>query len=221
MTAHDQDAGLDAHSRAALLRWIDTLDADAPSGFADGVLARMEQQARGARLALAADEPLLPAFVEVPTAAPSRRRSLRRWLTIGASVLAAAALVLLIARNLRAEAEHGERTDRLAALELPPSASLLELRAAALATLQAECTPCHSGTSSDAVTGALEVFDVEDPRWYLSMSERQLGVAIRRIDGAVETAEREGFRAYVDAEIAHRRSSASAPVTGGRARTGT
>lgn len=220
MTAHDHDAGLDAHSRAALLRWIDTLDAEAPSGFADGVLAQLQGQARAPRLALAADEPLLPAFVAVPTTAPSRRRSLRRWLTIGASVLAAAALVLLIARNLRAQAEEGERAERLVALELPPSASLLEMRAAALATLQAECTPCHSGASTEAVPGALEVFDVEDPRWYLSMSERQLGVAMRRIDGAVETAEREGFRAYVDGEIAHRRASASA-LTGGRARTGT
>ena len=62
--------------------------------------------------------------------------------------------------------------------------------------------------------GALEVFDVDDPRWYLSMSERQLGVAVRRLDGA----EREGFQAYVDGEIAHRRGSV---VTDGRARTGT
>jgi hypothetical protein len=206
MTAHDHDVGLDAHSRAALLHWIDSLDAEAPSGFADGVLARMRDAPAAA---LADDAP-----------AATRRRSRKRWLATGAAVLAAAALVLFIGRSLRASAEAGERAERLA-LEVPASASLLELRSAALATLQAQCTPCHSSTSGEAVRGALEVFDVEDPRWYLSMSERQLGVAMRRLDGAVETAEREGFRAYVDGEIAHRRASAPTPVTGGRARTGT
>jgi len=216
MNAHDHDTGLDPHCRAALLRWVDSLGPQAPRGFADDVLAKL----RSPSAVLATDEPLLPAFVAIPTATAPRRRSLRRWLTIGASALAAAALVLLIARNLRAHEEAGERAQRLVALELPPSTSLLELRTAALATLQAQCTPCHSSTSGDAVPGALEVFDVEDPRWYLSMSERQLGVALRRLDGAVETAEREGFRAYVDGEIAHRASAPTA-VTDGRARTGT
>ena len=214
MNVHDHDAGLDAHSRAALLRWVDSLGPQAPRGFADDVLAKL----RSPSAVLAEDEPLLPAFVAIPTA--PRRRSLRRWLTIAGSALAAAALVLLIARNLRAHEEAGERAQRLVALDLPPSASLLELRTAALATLQAQCTPCHSSTSGESVPGALEVFDVEDPRWYLSMSERQLGVALRRLDGAVETAEREGFRAYVDGEIAHRASAPTA-VTDGRARTGT
>ena len=78
MNAHDHDVGLDAHSRAALLHWIDSLDAEAPSGFADGVLARMS--AREPVVALADDEPLLPAFVAVPTTLPTatRRRSRKR-----------------------------------------------------------------------------------------------------------------------------------------------
>jgi hypothetical protein len=203
MTTHEDDAGLDAHARAALLRWLEDHDTGAPSGFADRVLARGHEP-------LADDEPLLPPFVVLPTATP-RRRPLRRWLAIGASVLAAATLVLLIARNLRAGVEADERAQRIAAVEVPATAELLALRSAALATLRAECTPCHTRSSADAIPGALEVFDVEDPRWYLSMSERQLGVAVRRIDGTeVQTAEREGFHAYVDGEIAHRRASGHA-----------
>ena len=216
MTAHDLDEGLDARGRVALLRWIDTHGAEAPRGFADRVLAGVGEAPLGD------DEPLLPAFVAMPDVVPlqsPRRRPLRRWLTIGAAVLAAAVLVLFVGRTLRAGVEGTERAQRVAALDLPPSASLLDLRSAALATISAQCTPCHSSTSGDAVPGALEVFDVEDPRWYLSMSERQLGVAMRRLDGSVGSDEADRFRAYVDAEIAHRR--ASAPLTDDRARTGT
>jgi hypothetical protein len=215
MTAHEQDAGLDAHARAALLRWLEDHDTGAPSDFADRVLARGREsgpEGRGDE-PLADHEPLLPPFVALPTATPRRQRSVRRWLAVGASVLAAAALVLLIGRTLRAGVEADERAERVAAVELGASADLLALRTAALATLQEQCTPCHSRSSAEAVPGALEVFDVDDPRWYLSMSERQLGVAMRRIDGtAAETAEREGFHAYVDGEIAHRRGSARDPI---------
>lgn len=208
MTTHEDDAGLDAHARAALLRWLEDHDTGAPSGFADRVLARGPE--RRAYEPLPADEPLLPAFLALPLTTP-RKRPMRRWLAIGASVLAAAALVMFIALTLRAGVEADERALRAAAVEIPASADLLALRTAALATLQEQCMPCHSRSSADAVPGALEVFDVEDPRWYLSMSERQLGVAVRRIDGTdVQTAEREGFHAYVDAEIAHRRASGHA-----------
>ncbi len=208
MTAHDLDNGLDARARAALLRWMATHDGDAPSGFADRVLAGVSAAP------LPDDEPLLPRFVPVPEVVPlssARRRPLRRWMTIGAAVLAAAVLVLFVGRTLRAGVEGTERAQRLAALDASPSTGLLELRSAALETLTTECAPCHSSTNEKSVSGALEVFDVQDPRWYLSMSERQLGVAARRLDGTVGGDEADRFRAYVDAEIAHRR--ASAPLT--------
>lgn len=208
MSAHELDDGLDARARAALLRWNDTYGTDAPHGFADRVLARVGVSSQDD------DEPLLPPYVPVPDVVPiaaARRRPLRRWLTIGAAVLAAAVLVLFVGRTLRAEVEGNERAQRLAVLETPADASLLELRSAALETLAAECTPCHSSTNEESVSGALEVFDVQDPRWYLSMSDRQLGVAVRRLDGTVGGDEADRFRAYVDAEIAHRR--ASAPLT--------
>src|SRR5262245_32469941 len=124
MTAHDLDNGLDARARAALLRWMATHEADAPSGFADRVLA-------GAAAPLPDDEPLLPRFVPVPNVVPlSRRRPLRRWLTIGAAVLAAAVLVLFVGRTLRAGVEGTERAERLAALDASPDAGLFELRGA-------------------------------------------------------------------------------------------
>jgi hypothetical protein len=208
MNAHEEDAGLDAHGRAALLRWVDALEREepAPTDFAERVLAGFSSEQ------LPDGEPLLPPFVALPTIVPmARRRRLRRWLAAGAGLLAAAVLVLFIGRSLRADVEARERSARIAALEIPPAASLLELRSVALATLQAECTPCHSSSSASAVSGALEVFDVDDPRWYLSMSERQLGVAAGRIEDSDDPTVREGFRAYVDAELAHRR--ASAPLT--------
>ncbi|HET6584243.1 MAG TPA: hypothetical protein VFG69_12360 [Nannocystaceae bacterium] len=205
MTTHDEDAGLEAPARAALLRWLADHDTGAPAGFADRVLA-CRREPGAAHDALADDEPLLPPFVALPIALP-RKRPVRRWLAVGTSVLAAAALVMFIARTLRAGVEADERAVRVAAAEIPASAELLAMRTAALATLQQQCMPCHSRSSADAVPGALEVFDVEDPRWYLSMSDRQLGVAARRIDGTgIAAAEREGFHAYVDGEIAHRAS---------------
>lgn len=207
-SGRDHDA-LDADARAALLGWLAT---DVPDGFADRVLARGVPAPDD-------DAPLLPplaAVPEPPIELRPRRRRIRRWLGAGAAMLAAAALVLLIGRTLRARAEAEDRAVRVAMAEVAPSAELSAMRSAALATLAEQCTPCHTRSSSDAVPGALEVFDVEDPRWHVSMSDRQLEVAVRRLDGSsADAAERARFRTYVDAEISHRRA------TGGRAAPGT
>ena len=209
MTTHDHDDGLDAEAHAALLGWLAT---DVPAGFADRVLARGVPPVDD-------DAPLLPPLEAVP-APPidllARRRRLQRWLAAGIAMLAAAAFVLLLGTTLRARAEADDRALRVAADEFAPSAELAALRGAALATLAEQCTPCHAHSHDDAVSGALAVFDVEDPRWHVSMSDRQLEVAARRIEtSSADAAERAGFRSYVDAEIAHRRA------TGGRAAPGT
>ncbi|MCA9708348.1 MAG: hypothetical protein KDK70_21035 [Myxococcales bacterium] len=205
---------LSGEERAALLAWAEE---DPPEGFADAVLAAW----------VAARE---PEPESEPAAAPEPRRarrasSLRSVIGIGTAISAAAVVMLLV----RVPPSSGEGLDgaagslpsaqgcqaHAAAFAEPALAPSIPsvgpdahsvLGAEAVAVLVHHCTPCHDGTDPDAKPGALGVFDVQQPRWWSTMSDAQLAEARLRIEelGDAADEERRRMTAFVDAELAQR-----------------
>lgn len=181
MTVHDHEA----HADAALRDWFAELEADVPPDFADRVVARIDREDAVAMHPMTARRP--------------HRRSPGRWGVLAAATMAAAALAVLVGGGLRRSTD--DTTGASPATAIADEAALASLRDEALATLQTRCTPCHEGTHPEAVAAAIEVFDVDDPRWYAGMTERELDLAVRTIGDDA----RDRFGAFVATELAMRR----------------
>jgi hypothetical protein len=128
-----------------------------------------------------------------------RRRSVR--VVVAALVsLAAAVLVAWVSRS--AMVERSEARERV----VEPPVALAGMRVEAHTLLAAHCAPCHDSIALDAESDALEVFDVQDSRWWLTMSDRQLRVIVDRMasrDG-MSTDDIAGITNYVAAELEFR-----------------
>ena len=197
---------LSGEHRAALAAWAEH---SAPDDFADRVVANLGV----AELDGDADDDL-PGAPSSSTASVvielQRARRLRRSVVAIACALAAAVLIGYWVRGLVIEnREYEERLARLVAAQPDPSPELASLRVAAHTTFARHCTPCHDSADGSAKGDALEVFDVQDRRWWLSMSDRQLEVALTRMatEDGVGPQERRGIAAYVEAELAYRGGS--------------
>jgi mono/diheme cytochrome c family protein len=179
------DAPLRDDERAELLAFV---DGPVPSGFADRVVSAWTEEHAGA----------------VTRALPFHRRRSVRVAVAALVSIAAALLVAWWSRTAMIErSEARERTARLAATQLDPSPALARSRADAHALLAANCAPCHDSTASEADVSALEVFDVRDARWWLTLSDRQLRVVLDRMssDDGVTPDELAGIAGWVAAEI--------------------
>jgi mono/diheme cytochrome c family protein len=163
------DAPLRDDERAQLLAFV---DAPVPSGFADRVVTAWTEERTDP-----APEP--------SRVVPLLRRRHRRRLRVTVAAIVSIAATLLVAWWSRAamveRSEARERTARLAARQLDPPPALARMRVDAHALLAANCAPCHDSTASGADGDALEVFDLQHPAWWLSMSDRQLRVVIDRM----------------------------------------
>lgn len=89
-----------------------------------------------------------------------------------------------------------------------PSAKLPEqafavLGADATLVLAQHCSPCHDSLDSEANPGALDVFDLEEPQWWLTMSDAQLEEARTRVQelGDASDDERRTLDAFVEARL--------------------
>lgn len=79
------------------------------------------------------------------------------------------------------------------------------LEADAMAVLTAHCSPCHDGAAEGAQSGALDVFDVRQPKWR-TMSGEQLRQTNLRFGelGTVTDDERRRMTTFVEAELSRR-----------------
>lgn len=90
-----------------------------------------------------------------------------------------------------------------------PEPVLAVLGAAAGTVLAQHCSPCHDSTDPEAKPAALDVFDLEQPQWWLTMSDARLEEARTRVQelGAASDDERRTMDAFVEARL-HRMSRA-------------
>jgi hypothetical protein len=82
-----------------------------------------------------------------------------------------------------------------------PETMLAVLGAEAGLVLAEHCMPCHDSTDPGANPGALQVYDLDQPQWWLTMSDAQLEEARTRVQ-QLETAsddERRRMSAFVEA----------------------
>ncbi len=188
------EAPLRDHERAQLFAFVDE---PVPAGFADRVVTAWTQER-------AASTPIeSPSPAAEPSVLLLRRRSMR--IAVAAIVsLAAVLLVAWFSRTALIERnEARERMARLAAREAEVPAALARMRLDAHALLAAHCVPCHDSTASTADAAALDVFDVQDPSWWLAMSDRQLRIVVDRVSSSADMGADEiaGIERYVQAEL--------------------
>ncbi|MCX4245380.1 hypothetical protein OEB96_32440 [Paraliomyxa miuraensis] len=204
--------------RAALAAWAD--DDDPSDAFTEKVLCAWFAEQAGSTEEGVVEE---PALTSEPRAAASRRRAVG-W--VGA--LATAAVVMLMVRVLpraseveRETAGHacapamaqerGPADERGRHEPMTPGAVSAEpestvLGAQAGQVLAHHCNPCHDSTLPDAKTGALEVFDLDKPYWWSTMSDAQLedaSLRVRELAGSTDD-ERERVGTFVQAELQRR-----------------
>jgi hypothetical protein len=67
--------------------------------------------------------------------------------------------------------------------------------------LAQHCVPCHSSTDREANAGALRIFDVEQPQWWVLMSDAQLDGARQRLEylDAASEDDRRKLAAFLEA----------------------
>jgi hypothetical protein len=194
---------LHAHERAALIEWADR---EVPTDFADEVLARWEAE----RDAPPLDDEYEGVAVEpiqarvVATQIEDRRNVKLAWWC--GMVAAAAAILLALGLAWPRSHEHGHSAVDPTSLA-EPTPELVALRIEARAQLLANCTPCHLGRNEAAKPAALAIFDLDDARWHDRLSADQLVGASERMGDRAAPEETAGFRRYVAAELAHRRTS--------------
>jgi hypothetical protein len=63
------------------------------------------------------------------------------------------------------------------------------------------CGKCHRGSSADAVSKALAIFDLDEKPWFGRMSEAQLEKAIGRMESKGTADERARFDAFIHTAI--------------------
>jgi hypothetical protein len=200
----DSPGALSSEDRAALAAWAD--EGDIPDGFADRVVvAFLAEQADDEDPAVERE----PAVTVEPRAAVGGGRLLRMVGLVAA--VAAAAAVMLMVRVLprasevevvsaRAPAPTDRPEETRTGLQEPDAAVL---GAQAATVLAQHCTPCHDSTDPDANPNALQVFDLEQPQWWLTMSDAQLEDVRTRAQelGAATDDERARVKAFVQAQL--------------------
>jgi hypothetical protein len=193
---------LHAHERAALIAWADR---EVSPDFADEVLARWEAERDAPPLADEYEDVAVETVEArvVATQLEDRRNVRLAWWC--GMVAAAAAILLALGLAWPSSHEHAGRTAVDPASLAEPTPELVALRVEARAQLLANCTPCHLGREG-AKPAALAIFDLDDPRWHDALSADQLAGATDRMDDRAAPEEAAGFRRYVAAELAHRRS---------------
>ncbi len=212
----DEGRALSIEDHDALAKWAEHEPSD---DFADAVMAAWQQEL---------DD---DAEAEAPAAIPRRATGDRNLIGLVVGVAAAAAVLLLVIQPTP-KAEAGTRIaqpDRCAhALsesapgcdhdvapertvsgvpDAPVDASTFtRLSADALAVVTHHCMPCHDGRDDEAKAGALEVYDVRQPRWWRTMSDEQLEQTELRVRelGVASEDERRSVAAFVDAELTRR-----------------
>jgi hypothetical protein len=82
-----------------------------------------------------------------------------------------------------------------------PETVIAVLGAEAGLVLAEHCMPCHDSTDPEANPGALQVYDLEQPQWWLTMSDAQLEEARTRVQQleAASDDERRRVSAFVEA----------------------
>lgn len=87
-----------------------------------------------------------------------------------------------------------------------PEPNLAVLGAQAATVLAQHCSPCHDSTDFEANPNALQVFDLEQPQWWLTMSDAQLEEARTRVQqlGAATEDERRRVAAFVEVQLRQR-----------------
>ena len=188
------DEMLDAPLRDELFAYVDE---PVPAGFADRVMSAWKEEDR------VTPEPSF-GVASTPSVVPLLRRWLFRVAVAVLVSLAAAVLVAWVSRSAMVErSEARERAARLAAPVIEPPVALARMRADAHTLRAAHCAPCHDSTAMDAENDALEIFDVQDSRWWLTMSDRQLRVVVDRMtsrDGMTPD-DIAGITSYIEAEL--------------------
>jgi len=174
------------NERAALAAWAD--EGEVPDGFADRVVAAYLAERLGDFESESESESESEAG-EAATAEPRVAASDGRLIRVVGLVaaFAAAAAVMLMVRVLprASEVEVVAAADVVAPSRAePPVAetfpapapetviSVLGLEAGMV--LAEHCTPCHDSTAPEANPAALQVYDLEQPQWWLTMSDAQL-----------------------------------------------
>lgn len=204
--ADDHLGALTDDERAALAAWAD--DGDVPDGFEDRVVAAY-LSASSASSASGPDRG--EAALAGPRAA-GREGRVVRLVGLGAAIAAAAAVMLMVRvlpRASEVELEVAEAREPSSAepttVEPAPErpSELAALGADAALVLAQHCVPCHDSTDPEAKPAALQVFDLQQPQWWLLMSDPQLDVARERLE-QLEAAT-DDDRRKLDAFLAARR----------------
>jgi hypothetical protein len=213
--ADDHLGALNDDERAALAAWAD--DGDVSDGFEDRVVAAYLSAtlAEGSSTEDRAERFEGEALATGPRAVVREGRVVR--LVGFCAAIAAAAAVMLMVRVLpRAEgelevAEARGPTELLASEPASERPRQSEVEAAepdvdALGTeaglvLAQHCVPCHSSTDREANAGALRIFDVEQPGWWVLMSDAQLDGARQRLEylDAASEDDRRKLAAFLEA----------------------
>jgi hypothetical protein len=231
----DAAAGLSRLSddeRAALAAWAD--EGDVPDGFAERVAAAWLAE----RLGEAPDDEQADEDEAVTAGPRAATRGGRGVRVVGlvATLAAAAAVMCMVRLPPRAsevegavaaepveDAEAGAcdraapgagpvRAEAPAAVPAevePAEPDLAVLGAGAGAVLAQHCMPCHDSTDPAAKPDALQVFDLEQPQWWLTMSDAQLVEARTRVQELAAATDDERWRlaAFVEDQL-HRRAHA-------------
>jgi hypothetical protein len=113
----------------------------------------------------------------------------------------------------RRDCEHAEAGAGPSLAELPaqgqpspPQPDLAILGAQAATVLAQHCSPCHDSTDPEANPNALQIFDLEQPQWWLTMSDAQLEDARTRVQEleAATDDERGRVKAFVEVQLRQR-----------------
>jgi hypothetical protein len=209
----DSPGALSSDDRAALAAWAD--EGDLPEGFADRVVVAFLAEAAGDVNRADAYEAVVP----IEPRATVGGGKLLRLVGFVAAIAAAAAVMLMVRvlpRASEVEVVSAHACEHAGAKAAPtptdpPIAAGPSLRAPELAVLGAQaatvlaqhCSPCHDSTDPDANPSALQVFDLEQPQWWLTMSDAQLEQARTRVQelGAASDDERARVKAFVQAQL--------------------
>jgi mono/diheme cytochrome c family protein len=177
--ADEHLGALTNEERAALAAWAD--DGDVPDGFADRVVAACVSERLAESLADDVDDD-----VAVGSRPAAREGRVVRLVGLCAAIAAAAAVMLMVRVLPRASevdvqlAAAGEPS-RVEPAPTEPAAEADAIAAEAALVLAQHCSPCHDSTDPGAQPAALQVFDVEQPRWWILMSDAQLEEARLRV----------------------------------------
>lgn len=206
----DDPSALRSDERAALAAWAD--EGDLADGFGDRVVAALLAERLGAE---ELDDELDDEGAVAPGPRPwAREGRLLRVVGLVAAIAAAAAVMLMVRVLPRASEgiavadgrDWDHAKDQRALERSTPSSDVERLGARAAAVLAQHCSPCHDSTDPEGQPQALQIFDLEQSQWWLTMSDAQLeetGLRVREL-GAATDDERDRVAVFVAAQLRQR-----------------